>query len=187
MTTIPLPARCFTCTAPWPQAIRCAEKRLENRSSGVGRSTSNWRYSLGLSNVPIVGISQSKTWDDQQALHALHSMPEGWFSDLDAKWKQFQQWAGKLVLCAELLDVLPPERAAGDPWHVPGQWGLMLGRVWEVKPVPCMGGQGLWRSQWCVVCKKIVADSHGLTCKRCLSKLVSGPECPALEVVEEVL
>ncbi len=189
MTTIPFPERCLTCTAPWPHAIRYAGKRLENRSSGVGRSVSNWRYSLGLANVPIVGISQSKATDNDEVRAVAADLKERglWANGEHISYRNVAEKAAHLWLVAELLDVLPPERAAGDPWHVHGQWGLMLGRVWEVKPVPCMGGQGLWRSQWCVACKKIIADSHGLTCKTCLSKLVSGPECPQLEVVTEVV
>jgi hypothetical protein len=187
MMTIPLPPLCLTLLPPWPQAILYAGKRLENRSAGVAKTLAEWRYGLGLENVPIIGLSQSKTWDDHGALAALRSMPDGWYDDFDAKWAQFRHWAGKLVLCAELLDVLPPDKCEGDPWHVPGQCGLILGRVWEVKPVPSRGGQGAWRSQWCPACKKIIADTHGLVCKRCLSTLVSGPDCPQLEIVTEVV
>ncbi len=192
MIAIPLPERCLTLLPPWPQAIRYAGKRLENRSRGVAEPLSKWRYSLGLNNAPIIGLSQSNTSSFSEAMlvgnevektHKLDKMELGGSCD----WKLT---AGTLWLCAELLDVLPPERAAGDPWHVPGQWGLMLGRVWEVKPVTCMGGLGAWRSQWCDVCKKIIADSHGLTCKSCLSTLhgssTFGPWLD-LEVVTEVL
>lgn len=201
MNMLPMPDRSLTLLPPWIQAIRYAEKRLENRSSGVGQSAAKWRYGLGLSNVPIIGLSQSKSGISkdgekidldvvEQAKHI--GKTHGWnVTPVDGKitprMLNMGEWAGKLVLVAELLDILPPARCEGDPWHVPGQWGLILGRVWEVKPVPCMGGQGLWRSQWCVACKKIVADSHGLTCKTCLSKLASGPDCPQLEIVTEVL
>lgn len=193
-STIPLPSRCLTLLPPWPQAIWYAEKRLENRSSGVGRAAEKWRYDLGIPNVPIVGLSQSKgytkDWTPEDANEAWQDIVDGHAIDNFHRYDDADDWtrtAGTLWLCAELLDVLPPDKCAGDPWHVPGQWGLILGRVWEVKPVPCMGGQGLWRSQWCVACKKIIADSHGSTCKRCMSKLVSGPDCPQLEVITEVL
>ncbi len=184
MITVPLPERCLTLLPPWPQAIRYAGKRLENRSSGVGRSVSNWRYGLGLNNAPIIGLSQSKKCDVIKAREEASHFPcnRNMLTNLDV-----EDLGGKLWLCAELLDVLPPDRAAGDPWYVPGQWGLMLGRVWEVKPIACMGGQGMWRSQWCVACRKVIADSHGTTCKSCLSKLVAGQDRPQLEVVAEVL
>jgi hypothetical protein len=189
MITIPLPLRCLTLLPPYPQAIRYAEKRCENRSGNVGKPLAEWRYSLGLGNAPIVGLSQSKAMDvDAIRIDVANLKDYGlWPEDPGITYGDIRVKAGTLWLVAELLDVLPPERAEGDPWHVPGQWGLILGKVWEVKPVPCMGGQGAWRSQWCPACKKIIADSHGLTCKRCLSKLVSGPDCPALEVVEEVV
>jgi hypothetical protein len=190
MTHLPLPLRCLTCLPPWPQAIRYAEKRLENRSSGVGRAVAKWRYDLGMSNVPIVGLSQSKATDNEEIRLVTKDLIEMglWKLGQDGvTYRTIGDQAAKLWLCAELLDVLPPEKCEGDPWHVPGQWGLILGRVWEVKPVPCMGGQGLWRSQWCPACKKIIADSHGLVCKRCLSTLVSGSACPQLEIIAEVL
>lgn len=183
MTTIPLPARCLTLLPPWPQAIRYAGKRLENRSSGVAASLRGYRG--------LIGLSHSKTDLDRAVV------PEEFDAVLTETRQKLEvgvlgrrdQWRpviGKLWLVAELREILPPAQALGLPWHVPGQWGLILGRVWEVRPVPCMGGQGVWRSQWCAACKKIVADSHGLTCKTCLSKLVSGPECPALDIVTEV-
>jgi hypothetical protein len=194
MTHLPLPLRCLTLLPPWPQAIRYAEKRLENRHQSVAKPLAEWRYGLGLENAPIVGLSQSaiKSKKEQRAAVALgmslaptQGMPmvsEAMMEIASSIWTH----AGTLWLCAELLDVLPPDKCEGDPWHVPGQWGLILGRVWEVKPVLCMGGQGAWRSQWCPACKKIIADSHGLICKRCLSTLVSGPACSQLEIITEV-
>jgi hypothetical protein len=189
MTHLTLPTRCLTLLPPWPQAIRYAEKRLENRSGSVAKPLAEWRYGLGLENVPIVGLSQSKQFarrfeHDEALCQADRIIKQ---HGADTKTRVWAPTAGTLWLCAELLDVLPPDKCEGDPWHVPDQWGLILGRVWEVKPVPCMGGQGAWHSQWCPACKKIIADSHGLVCKRCLSTLVSGPACPQLEIIMEVL
>jgi hypothetical protein len=190
VNTIPLPERCLTCLPPWPQAIRYAGKRCENRGYRVGKPLAEWRYSLGLANVPIVGLSQSKETNNDEVRRQTHDLIDRglWTLGQDSvTYRSIANQAATLWLVAELLDVLPPDRCEGDEWHVPGQWGLMLGRVWEVKPVACMGGLGAWRSQWCPACKKIIADSHGLTCKRCLSKLVSGPGCPQLEVITEVV
>lgn len=189
MTTMPLPRFCLTLLPPWPQAIAFAGKTLENRGYGVARQLSGYRG--------LVGLSQSKTWDDIDCLAALRSFGALDKGNVDETWSEFRRTAGKLWLVAELIYIASPEFMTADfmpghayedakKWHVPGQWGLILGSVWEVEPVPCMGGQGAWRPQWCAACKKIIADSHGLTCKTCLSKLVSGPECPTLQVVREV-
>jgi hypothetical protein len=172
VTTIHLPERCLTLLPPWPQAIRYAEKRLENRSYGVARPLADWRYALGLANVPIVGLSQSKKTDNS-------------YRDVAEK-------AGTMWLCAELLDVLPPDKCEGDPWHVPGQWGLILGRVWEVKPVPCTGGVGCWKARYCHQCRHVQADSQGDKCRGCKAAgTLCGPSTFGnwldLEVVTEVV
>jgi hypothetical protein len=178
MITIPLPRLCLTLLPPWPQAIMHAGKRLENCSASVAAQIDTYRGH--------VGLSQSKTWNNKDAHASLHELVRKRLDkpglERSAGWDKA---AGKLVLVAELIRVDRPHEARGNPWHVPGQHGLIFGRVWEVEPVACVGGVGAWRAQWCVACKKIVADTQGLACKTCLSKLVSGPECPQLRVVRE--
>lgn len=181
MTHLPLPSRCLTLLPPWPQAIRYAEKRLENRSYSVGKAAANWRY--GQSDVPIVGLSQSKTCDVAASVDAACRILSDFTIDLQMR-REFAVHeansaarAATLWLCAEIIDVLPPDKCEGDPWHVPGQWGLILGRVWEVKPVPCTGGQGLWTAdKWCARCGHIYADS-AKPALRCYSCKAIFPEC----------
>ena len=96
------------------------------------------------------------------------------------------EWRGRAALVAELVDVRTPERCAGEPWHVPGEWGLILGRVWEVEPVDCTGGVGAWTACWCPVCGRILADSSG-GCFGCRHRGTSIGERPVLRVVSEAL
>jgi hypothetical protein len=194
MTTIPLPERCLTLLPPWPQAIRYAEKRLENRSYGVAKPLADWRYALGLGSVPIIGLSQSKKTDNDEVRFVAGDLKERglWRNDEHVSYGDVRKKAGTLWLCAELLDVLPPDKCEGDPWHVPGQWGLILGRVWEVEPVPCTGGVGCWKARYCHQCAHVQADSQGDKCRGC--KAV-GTLCESstfgdwldLEVVTEVV
>jgi hypothetical protein len=186
MTTIPLPRLCLTLLPPWPQAFLYASKRLENRSAGVAAQIGGYRGMVGLSQSK----GYSKDWtvrDAEFAATDIEQRIEELPGSMLGRGDTWQRTAGKLVLVAELIRIDRPHEARGNPWHVPGQHGLIFGRVWEVEPVACVGGVGAWRSQWCVACKKVVADTQGLTCKTCLSKLVSGPDCPALNVVREVL
>lgn len=199
--TLPLPLRCLTLLPPWPQAIRYAEKRLENRSGSVAKPLAEWRYGLDLENVPIIGLSQSKGynaptekspgWTVEDADEAARDIEHGHVNGntLPGILREFslgfaKDWlhtAGTLWLCAELLEVLPPDKCEGDPWHVPGQWGLILGRVWEVKPVPCTGGQGAWNADsWCVKCGHVYANSAKAP-GRCYSCKAIFPECRMTE------
>ncbi|MBK9263043.1 MAG: hypothetical protein IPM54_24975 [Polyangiaceae bacterium] len=174
---LPLPERCLTLLEPWTQAIAYAEKRLENRSYGVAKPLSEWRYGLGVATVPVIGLSQSKGdlpdgkvySEVTDIMRDLHDRGLWECRGKSPRELNVAAWRGKLVLCAELLDVLPPERCAGDPWHVPGQWGLILGRVWEIAPVPCTGGRGVWISKWCVQCGHVYADNAKAPgqCKTC--------------------
>jgi hypothetical protein len=183
MTTIPLPERCLTLLPPWPHAIRYAEKRLENRSYGVAKPLAAWRYALGLGNVPIIGLSQSKKTDNDEVRFVAGDLKERglWQNSEGITYRDVGAKAGTLWLCAELLDILPPDKCEGDPWHVPGQWGLILGRVCEVKPVACTGGQGAWNADsWCVKCGHVYANSAKVPgC--CYSCKAMFPECRMTE------
>jgi hypothetical protein len=179
MITIHLPERGLTLLPPWPQAIAFAGKRLENRGYGVARQIGEWRG--------MVAISHSASWQMNDAIKAGEDLSNRHL----ATWPQLRrgdtkQWAGKVVLVAELVDVLPPERCVGDPWHVPGQWGLILGRVWEVEPVAVSGGHGCWEGLWCTHCRRIQADSQGDTCRSCKSDSMGRyPKRPELKVIRE--
>jgi hypothetical protein len=183
-TTIPLPTLCLTLTPPWPQAIAYAGKRLENRFSGVAKGIGSYRGLIGLSQSKT--SNQAEAVSDAMAIMSDHSLPlsaRKCFSDaLDRP-----TWPGKLILIADLVDVLPPDRCEGADWHVRGQWGLIIGQVWEVEPVACMGGQGAWRPQWCAACRKIVADSHGKVCKTCKTTLSQAYQAPGLRIIKECI
>lgn len=189
---LPFPSRCLTLLPQWMQAIAFAGKRLENRSNGVASGLATYRG--------LVGLSQSKTFNIGACIDDCLSVIGDRRLDFEKR-KRFadsldtpdtsslydlaklERNAGKLWLVAEVVDVLPPERCAGDPWHVEGQHGIIMGKVYEVEPVACMGGQGAWRPQWCESCKMIVADSHGSSCKRCLCSL--GRDMPTLNITRE--
>lgn len=174
-TTIALPERALTLLPPWPQAIAFSDKRLENRGYGVARQLGTWRG--------LVGLSQSKKWDEPMCLHGSIFDPTA-----EPARSSLRSWAGCLVLVAELLHVLPPEHCEGDVWHVPGQWGLILGRVWEVEPVPCTGGVGAWTVEWCEVCLRVLADSaRGCPDHRAARRIRDGLARPTLRVVRECL
>jgi hypothetical protein len=183
MTHLSLPLRCLTLLPPWSQAIRYAEKRLENRSGSVAKPLAEWRYGMGLENVPVIGLSQSKATDNDEIRLVAHDLIERglWDKNNGVTYRSVGEKAATLWLCAELLDVLPPDKCEGDPWHVPGQWGLILGRVWEVKPVPCTGGQGAWNADsWCVKCGHVYANSAKVP-GRCYSCKAIFPECRMTE------
>lgn len=180
MATIHFPSRCLTLRPPWPQAIAYVGKRLENRGKGVASQLDSHRGLVGLSQSAYTTLAaQSNAIERERELIARGLMRR----PFDAA--EMLRLAGKLWLVAEVVDVLPPERCAGNPWHVDGQHGIIFGKVYEIVPVACMGGQGAWRPRWCQACKMVVADTHGLMCKRCLSTLAHGPNMPELEVVRE--
>lgn len=178
--TIELPERGITCLPPWPQAIAFSDKRMENRHGAVA----------GHLVTGMLAISQSKTWDEREADRAVRSIREAKLATLgDLTAVPWKQWAGKLVLVAELMDVLPPDRCQGDPWHAEGQWGLILGRVWEVEPTPIMGGRGCFYLKTCSVCETLQAiDSAAITfsCRRCRT-LRSEGDRPELTIKRECM
>ena len=101
-----------------------------------------------------------------------------------------REWAGKLVGVAELIDVSEPIDCTGHPWHVPGQWGLILGRVWEVEPVPCIGARGFWWAGQCPQCDALQAREYlAAPCRRCKIKSYPGTMLnwrrPELRIVRE--
>lgn len=174
---IEFPPVCLTLRPPWPQAIAYAGKRLENRNRGVASQLGTYRG--------FVGLSQSK-WSaalDRAAGEIEFDLLTREVMKCPPSAIVRYERSGKLWLVAEVVDVLPPERCAADPWHVEGQHGIIMGKVYEVEPVPCVGGQGAWRPRWCFLCRTIVADSHGAWCKRCGTGL--GSLAPNLNIVRE--
>lgn len=77
---------------------------------------------------------------------------------------------GHIVGAAELVDVRANGPSPSDPWAVPGQVGLILGRVWQIEPVPCSGGRGMFALGACESCGHIGAiENKGdpLSCRKC--------------------
>jgi len=185
ITTLPLPPFCLTLTPPWPQAIAYAGKRLENRHRSVAKGIGTYRGMIGLSQSKTPRIAASE-WDACNSLCTDIELDHGLIEGTLGMPEDIKVTSGKLWLVADLVDVLPPDRCEGADWHVSGQWGLILGQVYEVEPVACMGGQGAWRPQWCFKCQKVVADSHGKVCKACKTTLAPASEAPALRVVREL-
>jgi hypothetical protein len=193
--TIPLPERCLTLLPPWPQAILHAGKCLENRGYGVVRQLGDYRGLIGLSQSK--GFSANYTEDDAYAA-TVDLMNRGMMQLVHPYPDQWQRTAGKLFIIAELTRIVSPDLMAAVPeeghplseakkWHVPGQWGLILGSVWEVEPVPCTGGVGAWQpGLWCR-CGHVYADSAKLPA-RCFSckEGFADIERPQLKVVREV-
>ncbi len=161
LATIPLPERGVTLLPPWPQAIVFADKRLENRGKGIATNIGTWRG--------LLAITQSKAWNESEADAAARSIRAVKLATLgDLTAVPWAGWAGKLVAVAELLDVLPPERCESDPWHAAGQYGLIFGTVWEVEPVPIIGGRGCWFAGQCPQCDSLQArDRFDGFCRRC--------------------
>ncbi len=201
MNTIPLPEKCLTVLPPWPQAIVLDHedaKRLENRGYGVASQLHHFRGHIGL--------SQSKAFNGEYTEE--HARGQAHIVEYEFKLKKRalgnpETWkltAGKLWLVAELIRIVSPEemanvRESGDAlsdakrWHVPGQFGLILGAVWQVEPMSCTGGVGAWTPRWCAACGHLQADSQGDRCRGCKEHGVLRDEGqrPVLKVVKEFL
>lgn len=193
MKIITLPERGLTLLPPWPQAIAFSSKRLENRGYGVARQLGSWRGLIGLSQS-LGGISKDRTKIDLDVVNQAKDIARahGWTvvpkdGRITPSMLKMGAWAGHLVLIAELVDVLPPEKCDGAAWHVPGQWGLILGQVWEVEPIPCTGGVGAWSARWCAICGRIAADTSRPACASCKGPIGTTGARPELRVIRECL
>jgi hypothetical protein len=201
MNSIPLPTKCLTLLPPWPQAIALEHedaKRLENRGYGVAKQLEAFRG--------LIGLSQSKAFNADYTEE--HAKGQAHIVEYEFRLKKRslgnpETWkltAGKLWLVAELIRIVSPEEMAAVPeeghglsdakrWHVPGQFGLILGSVWRVEPMPCTGGIGAWTARWCAACGHLQADSQGDRCRSCKEHgvLRDEGEWPQLKVVKECL
>jgi len=158
------------------------DKRLENRGYGVVKQLGEYRG--------LIGLSQSKGFNREYTVEDAIDSAEDIEADSSrdaymlGRAEQWAQTAGKLWLVAEFTRVVSPEFMKTVPdskyentkhpladqkeWHVEGQWGLILGSVWEVEPVSCTGGIGAWTPYWCTECHHIQADSQGVeSCRKC--------------------
>lgn len=196
--TLPLPEFCLTAQEPWPQAIAYADKRLENRGYGVVNRLGEWRGLIGISQSKV-NLPSDKVYADVVAvIRDLRDAGLVQWQDKRLRDLNIGAWRGKLCLVAELISVVAPQYMrhvlpSGHPysevkrWHVDGEFGLILGSVWEVEPIPCTGGQGAWQPRWCLSCGHIQADSQGSRCRGCKASLglVLAGKRPLLKVVRE--
>lgn len=180
-----LPRAGMTLLLPWPLFILYSNKRTENRSAGVARRIGTWR------GLVAFGVSRNIA-GAPELLEAVCSEP--WFRWGPAfpgmQWRETVALCGHLVGVAELLDVRPNGPHPTDPWAVPGEHGLHLGRVWRIEPIPCSGGRGVHAIGGCASCGHVGAiDERGapLRCLRCRA-VTPRPHLvrPALRVLQEL-
>ena len=169
MTSLPLPQICITCPPPWPQAMMHAGKNLENRDASVAARLAPF---VGQN----IGISQSKTWIETDASRIAESlMRSGHIGMCEPEAQDWANTAGKLLLVARLDRIAKPSEYGRNPWHIAGQHGLVLGKVWQVEPVTCAGGAGAWEPTWCVKCGHVIADNACMTDR----KTKAAKPCPS--------
>ena len=181
--TIEYPPIGMTLKPPWGAFIVLGNKRHENRGlseAGVARKwigqriaiTASKNFCAATSDAEIDVIQTDALWRDTpkaakrmiiERLSIGRTPQRGMLSDWNTA------TAGKIIGVAELLDVV---RNGDDPrgyWQAAGKQSLVLGRVWEVQPVPCTGGQGVWKLSRCPLCGRPIANTYGTQCKtRCL-------------------
>lgn len=167
-----LPLAGFTLLPPWWAFILWSDKRCENRAPSVAGRIKGWRGIVAFGASKITG-EDAKV---EAVMVAKSVREEPWFAwnggqpnPLPAKllWER----GGHVLGCAELLDVRANDDATpADKWAEPGQRGLILGRVWEVEPVPCSGGRGVYALGACACCGHIGAievKDAPLVCRKC--------------------
>lgn len=185
MTSLPLPLICITCLPPWPQAMMHAGKNIENRDASVAARLAPF---VGQN----IGISQSKTWNANDAMDAglevlrVHMQYKGWVN-MRARNEKWKETAGKLILVARLDRIAKPSEYGRNPWHIQGQHGLVLGKVWQVEPSPARGAVGAWAPRWCGICHAISAPSENMKCTVCKTGALYNAEGerPRLQIVRE--
>ena len=166
---------------PWGAFIVLGNKRHENRGlseAGVARKwigqriaiTASKNFCAATSDAEIDVIQTDALWMDTpkaakrmiiERLSIGRTPERGMLSDWNTA------TAGKIIGVADLLEVV---RNGDDPpgyWQASGQHSLVLGRVWEVEPVPCTGGQGVWKLSRCPLCGRTIANTYGTKCNRC--------------------
>ena len=176
----PLPTLCLTAQEPWPQAMAYAGKCLENRGIGVASQLGEWRGIIGISQSKV-NIPENKVYHD--VVETMRELADDGLAPWRGKTMRelnVGAWRGKLCLVAELINIVAPQYMrhvplVGHPysqakrWYVDGEFGLILGSVWEVEPVRCTGGVGAWRADsWCTKCGHVYADSARVP-KQCYS------------------
>ncbi len=168
---IALPLAGFTLLPPWWMFLLWSDKRCENRAPSVAGRLKGWR------GIVAFGASKVTSTDSKidAAMLVKSVMKEPWFAWNGGQPQPllvelFAKLGGHVLGCAELIDVRQNGSAPVDKWAEPGQSGLILGRVWEVEPVPCSGGRGVYALGACADCHHIGAievKGAPLVCRKC--------------------
>jgi hypothetical protein len=95
--------------------------------------------------------------------------------------------AGKMFIVAQLDGIAHPHESWKNRWHIHGQHGLVLGKVWQVEPLPCRGAVGAWAPRWCGICQSISAPSKSMICTVCKTGALYNAEGdrPQLRIVRK--
>jgi len=175
-----LPRIGITLLPPWWWMILWAFKRHENRAPSVVGKIRGWKGLIALTSSKI---TREGDWDEVAMIHNATKEELGtrwrWDGPLDLGLPAARRMSGCVVGVAELLGACVNDHEIAiaksrgedpDPWMVPGQHGLILGRVVEVEPVPCSGGRGVFRFGACRGCGKPGAmdtRTSPLVCRLC--------------------
>jgi hypothetical protein len=110
---------------PWLSLILAGHKRVENR---------RWRTSY---RGPLL-LHASRTFDTdvpREMIARLIAQPY-------AEWEAATSFrTGGIVGMAQLVDCV---HESPDPWHIKGQWGLILADVRRLSFIACRGQLGLF-------------------------------------------
>lgn len=164
-----LPKVGITLLPPWWWLVLWAGKRIENRAPSVASRVKGWTGLMAMTSSKPTAAG----WEE--ALDAVESVRRMGFRD---RWEGPDTWtlkdakerSGCVVGVLELVGVRPNGREPTDPWAVPGEHGLLLGRVLEVEPLPCAGGRGVFAFGACKGCGRPGAiENRGepLVCRAC--------------------
>ncbi len=168
---IVLPRAGITLLPPWWAFILWSDKRHENRAPSVTGRVRGWRGLIGLSASKIV----SRDAKEEAVMLACAAREE-----IDVEWNEgtptpfpprlLWELGGHLLGVAELLDVVHNGEEPRNKWQMPQENSLVLGRVWEIDPIPCSGARGIYALGACAACGHVGAIENKaapLKCRRC--------------------
>lgn len=169
--TLLLPRLGLTLLPPWFCFILWSDKRVENRAPSVAGRIKGWRGIVAFGASKITGRDAMRSAVDL----ASSVRVEPWFrwngaQPLNVGASLFRDLGGHILGAAEVIDVRSNGSAPADKWAVPGQSGIIIGRVWELEPTPCTGARGVYAIGACAACGHIGAiENKGapLVCRRC--------------------
>ena len=188
--TMKLPRAGITLLPPWWIFLLWSDKRHENRAPSVAGRIQGWRGLFAFGASKVTGADKQ----EEIVMEARSVIGEPWFGWNANKPKPFpakEMFArgGHIVGVSELLGTEPNGEDPKDKWAVPGEHSLLLGRVWEVEPVPCSGGRGMCAIGACKHCHHIGSienKADPLVCRRCKkTTLRQELEHPSLRILAE--